>query len=478
MTSRTRIPLAVAATLTLLIALTANLASAQTTQANLLANPGFESGSTAGWSCTSATAVTSPVRTGNHALRGNVTASDHARCAQTISVQPGVQHTLSAWVRGSYVHLGVTGGPLTWTPSATDWTRLSTSFVPSGSTVTIFIHGWYGQPAYHADDVALDGPGNPPTNPPTTPPTTNPPTDPPPSDLPDHTLTGYWHNFLNGSTAIRVEDVADAYDIIVLAFAEQVPGQPGAVQFNVDSALSAALGGYSNADLIADIAAKRAEGKKVLVSIGGANGTIDLSSTANVNRYVSSMGNLIDTFGLDGVDIDLEAGLNVQNTASAHQQLRQQVGSDFLLTMAPQTLDVQPGGRYEQLINALNRNVDIVHTQYYNSGSMLGRDGRVYSQGNVDFITAQADILLAYLRPDQVALGLPASPNAAGSGFVQPSVITSALDCLAEGSRCGSYRPVATYPDIRGVMTWSINWDLHSGNAFSNPIRAHLNGMD
>jgi len=27
-------------------------------------------------------------------------------------------------------------------------------------------------------------------------------------------------------------------------------------------------------------------------------------------------------------------------------------------------------------------------------------------------------------------------------------------------------------------MTWSINWDLHSGNAFSNPIRAHLDGLD
>ncbi|MGH3680360.1 MAG: glycosyl hydrolase family 18 protein [Natronosporangium sp.] len=302
-------------------------------------------------------------------------------------------------------------------------------------------------------------------------------TDPLAVDLPAHTLTGYWHNFLNGSTAISIADVSDAYDVIVVAFADSVAGQPGAVQFNVDSALSSALGGYTNDEFADDIADKQAEGKAVVISIGGALGNLDFSSSANVTRYVDTMGDLITTYGFDGVDIDLEAGLDVQNVASAHRQLQQQFGSDFLLTMAPQTLDVQRGGRYEQLINALNRNVDIVHTQYYNSGSMLGRDGRVVHQGTVDFITAQADILLEYLRPDQVALGLPASSNAAGSGFVQPSIITDALDCLAHGVNCGSYQPVTTYPAIRGVMTWSINWDLHSGNAFSNPIRQHLDGL-
>jgi hypothetical protein len=57
-------------------------------------------------------------------------------------------------------------------------------------------------------------------------------------------------------------------------------------------------------------------------------------------------------------------------------------------------------------------------------------------------------------------------------------VVTDALDCLAHGVSCGSYQPVTTYPAIRGVMTWSVNWDLHSGNAFSGPIRPHLDGLD
>ena len=60
--------------------------------------------------------------------------------------------------------------------------------------------------------------------------------------------------------------------------------------------------------------------------------------------------------------------------------------------------------------------------QYYNSGSMLGCDGKVYSQGTVDFLTALACIQLqGGLRPDQVGLGLPASPERPGSGYVSPT---------------------------------------------------------
>ncbi len=50
----------------------------------------------------------------------------------------------------------------------------------------------------------------------------------------------------------------------------------------------------------------------------------------------------------------------------------------------------------------------VVNMQYYNSGSMLGCDGKVYSQGSVDFLTALACIQLeGGLDPAQVGLGCP-----------------------------------------------------------------------
>ncbi|MFJ4577983.1 carbohydrate binding domain-containing protein [Streptomyces echinatus] len=133
--------------------------------ANLLTNPGFESGGLSPWTCTGnlGSVVTSPVHGGAQALRGAVTSSDNAQCGQTVAVQPNTAYTLSGWVRGSYVYLGVNGGASTWTSSPSAYTRLSVSFTTGAAqtSATIYVHGWYAQGTYHADDISLDGPGGP-----------------------------------------------------------------------------------------------------------------------------------------------------------------------------------------------------------------------------------------------------------------------------------------------------------------------------
>ncbi|MBM9507796.1 carbohydrate binding domain-containing protein [Actinacidiphila acididurans] len=130
--------------------------------ANLAANPGFETHDLTGWSCApTASVVTSPVHSGSYALAASPTGSDTAQCAQTVAVQPNAAYTLSAYVEGAYVYLGADGYSSTWTPSATSWQQLSTSFTTGATTtsVTLYLHGWYAQGTYHADDVSLTGPG-------------------------------------------------------------------------------------------------------------------------------------------------------------------------------------------------------------------------------------------------------------------------------------------------------------------------------
>ena len=131
--------------------------------ANILSNPGFESGSLSPWTCTGnlGSVVSSPVHGGSRALQGAVSSSDNARCSQTVRVQPGTAYTLSGWVRGSYVYLGVEGGAATWTTSPSAYSRLTVSFTtgPSQTSATVYTHGWYAQGTYYADDVSLDGPG-------------------------------------------------------------------------------------------------------------------------------------------------------------------------------------------------------------------------------------------------------------------------------------------------------------------------------
>ena len=297
--------------------------------------------------------------------------------------------------------------------------------------------------------------------------------------LPAHFLTGYWHNFVNPAVELRLRDVPAAYDLVAVAFAEAT-AQAGAVTFAVDSGLSAALGGYSDADFRADVQTLHSRGKKVILSVGGEAGRVAVSDAASATRFSDTMFGLIQSYGFDGVDIDLENGLNPTFMAQALRSLRSRVGANLIITMAPQTIDMQnPTVSYFKLALDIRDILTVVHTQFYNSGSMLGCDQSfAYSQGTVNFMTALACIQLENgLRPDQVSLGLPAGPGAAGGGVVAPSLVNQALDCLARGTNCGSFRPPRTYPGIRGAMTWSINWDVSNGNQFANTVRPHLNTL-
>ncbi|MFF5028381.1 chitinase [Streptomyces collinus] len=293
--------------------------------------------------------------------------------------------------------------------------------------------------------------------------------------LPKHAVTGYWQNFNNGAKVQKLSDVPAAYDIIAVAFADAA-GTPGAVSFNLDSA---GLGGYTVDQFKADIKAKQAAGKKVVVSIGGQNGTVSINDATSAANFANSVYSLMQTYGFDGVDIDLENGLNATYMTQALRSLSSKAGSSLIITMAPQTIDMQStSNSYFQTALNIKDILTVVNMQYYNSGSMLGCDGKVYSQGSVDFLTALACIQLqGGLSPSQVGLGVPASTSGAGSGYVSPTVVNNALDCLAQGTGCGSFKPARTYPDLRGAMTWSTNWDASSGNAWSSAVGAHVHSM-
>ncbi|WP_369192679.1 chitinase [Streptomyces sp. R08] len=293
--------------------------------------------------------------------------------------------------------------------------------------------------------------------------------------LPKHAVTGYWQNFNNGATVQKLSAVSSQYDIIAVAFADATT-TPGAVSFTLDSA---GLGGYTVDQFKADIAAKHAAGKKVVISIGGQNGTISVSDSASAANFANSVYSLMQTYGFDGVDIDLENGINATYMTQALRSLSSKAGSSLIITMAPQTIDMQStSNAYFQTALNIKDILTVVNMQYYNSGTMLGCDGKVYGQGSVDFITALACIQLqGGLAPSQVGLGLPASTSAAGSGYVSPSIVNNALDCLTAGTNCGTFKPSKTYPDLRGAMTWSTNWDAAAGSSWSNSVGAHVHAL-
>ncbi|MFD8523059.1 chitinase [Streptomyces capillispiralis] len=293
--------------------------------------------------------------------------------------------------------------------------------------------------------------------------------------LPKHAVTGYWQNFNNGAAVQKISDVPAQYDIIAVSFADAT-GTPGAVTFNLDTA---GLNGYTVDQFKADVRAKQAAGKKVIISVGGEKGTVAVNDSASATNFANSVYALMREYGFDGVDIDLENGLNPTYMTQALRALSAKAGPSMILTMAPQTIDMQStSGSYFRTALNVKDILTVVNMQYYNSGSMLGCDGKVYSQGSVDFLTALACIQLeGGLAPSQVGLGLPASTRGAGSGYVSPSVVNNALDCLTKGTNCGTFKPSRTYPDLRGAMTWSTNWDATAGNAWSNAVGPHVHAL-
>ncbi|MFF9264127.1 chitinase [Streptomyces longwoodensis] len=601
---RARRPRSVLAALTAALlavpALTALSSPAGAADADVAVNGGFESGLT-GWTCTAGTTVDSPVHSGRSALQASPAGSDNAQCAQTVTVQPDAQYTLSGYVRGSYVYLGANGTGTTdvstWTQSAPDWQKLTTTFRtgPATTKVTIYTHGWYGTGAYQADDITLVGPGGSGTGQPPAAPTglrttsvtsssvglswsavtgatsyalyrdgtrvqsvtgtsatvsglaastaygfqvsavnaagesaksaavtattsAGTGTGGGSSDLPAHALVGYLHaSFANGAGYTRLADVPDSWDVIDLAFGEPTSVTSGDIRFN-RCPVTECPGVESDADFKAAIKAKQAAGKKVLISIGGQNGQVQLTTTAARDAFVTSVSKIIDTWGLDGLDVDFEGhslSLNandtdfknpttpvVVNLISALKTLKAKYGAKFVLTMAPETFFVQNGyqfygtgkwggqdprcGAYLPVIHALRDDLTLLHVQDYNSGPIMGLDNQYHSMGGADFHIAMTDMLLTGfpvagdpnnvfppLRPDQVAIGMPASTNA-GNGYVSPAEVTKTLDCLTKKTNCGSYATHGTWPALRGLMTWSINWDRFANGEFQKTFDGYF----
>lgn len=338
-----------------------------------------------------------------------------------------------------------------------------------------------------------------------------PATGPAPKAAADHALVGYLHtSFANGSGYTRLADVPDSWDIIDLAFGEPTSVTSGDIRFSL-CPQSECPGVETKDEFKAAVKAKQAAGKKVLISIGGQNGQVQLTTTQARDTFVRSVSAIIDEYGLDGLDIDFEGhslSLNADDTdfknpktpsivnlISAVKTLKAKYGSGFTLTMAPETFFVQLGyqfygtgkwggqdpraGAYLPVIHALRDDLTLLHVQDYNSGPIMGLDNQYHSMGGADFHIAMTDMLLTgfpvagdtnnvfpALPPEKVAIGMPASVNA-GNGHVPTSEVNKALDCLTKSTNCGSYTTHGTWPGLRGLMTWSVNWDRYSNWEFS-----------
>lgn len=308
----------------------------------------------------------------------------------------------------------------------------------------------------------------------------------------NHVIVGYWHSFDNQiSTVVKLRDVPCYYNVVNISFFEGASPSDPTVVFRLDEKAV-----ETEAELIIDIKILKSRGQKVMASIGGANGAISLPDEAAKTKFVNSISGLIDKFGIEGLDIDIEGGAIslsgadndyknpttpvIKNMISAFKTLKTKYGSNFWISAAPEVAYVQGGitaygsiwGAYLPIIYGLRNELNFLQVQYYNAGGNTASDGNSYNQGTADFIVAMSDMLLSGfkiangqtfepLREDQVAFGLPSTTGAApAGGYLGLAEVTKALDYLTKGTSFGGkYKLSKSFPNLRGIMTWSVNWD-------------------
>src|SRR5579859_4012787 len=126
---------------------------------------------------------------------------------------------------------------------------------------------------------------------PTVPPTATPPPGPTPGpcttcngSLPKHVLTGYWQDFVNSALPLRLRDVPTSYGLVAVAFAG-TGTTTGSITFSIDAKLSSALSGYSITDFANDVQLLHSQGRKVILSVGGAAGNVTIASASAASNF-------------------------------------------------------------------------------------------------------------------------------------------------------------------------------------------------
>jgi chitinase len=270
-------------------------------------------------------------------------------------------------------------------------------------------------------------------------------------------------------------------------------------------------------------------GIKVLLSIGGASSSVNdttvnfhqvilesSSQEAFVDSFIQSAANIINTYGFDGMDFDIESGLNSGGTFSKPEGdiaiLANIINSlhakypNLLLTLTPQIANVAATsgfdatwGNYASLIMQTYESLAWVGIQLYNSGCAYGLDMICYDPNNTtspdSSVAIATDLLenwptkdsngrltgfqeyIAYLKPSQVVLGYPAS-SADGMSDGSPAAnipnIKRAIECLRTKTpgpnSCDTYMPPNAYPDLGGVFAWEVTYDKNNNYKFATEL--------
>ncbi|KAL7933854.1 37 kDa chitinase [Trichoderma chlorosporum] len=303
-------------------------------------------------------------------------------------------------------------------------------------------------------------------------------------------LQGYWENWDGASNGVHpgfgwtpIENPViyqNGYTVINAAFPVILSDGTALWETGMDATVQVPTP--------AEMCQAKAAGATILMSIGGATAGIDLSSSTVADKFISTVVPILQQNNFDGIDIDIETGLvgsgsiGTLSTSQANliriiDGILAEMPSNFGLTMAPETAYVTGGsvtygsiwGSYLPIIKKYVDNGRLwwLNMQYYN-GDSYGCAGDSYDAGTVQGFIAQTDCLNNGLTIQGTTIkvpynmqvpGLPAQ-SGAGAGYMNTTLVGQAWD---------HYNGA-----LKGLMTWSINWDGSKGWTFGDNLLGRI----
>lgn len=283
-------------------------------------------------------------------------------------------------------------------------------------------------------------------------------------------MMGFWHNWAAGASDgyqqgqfanMNLTDIPAEYNVVAVAFMKG-DGIPTFKPYNL-----------SDTEFRRQVGVLNSQGRAVLISLGGADAHIELK-TGDEDRLANEIIRLVETYGFDGLDIDLEqAAIGAANNKTVLPAALKKVkthyaaeGKNFIVSMAPEFPYLRTNGTYLDYITALEGYYDFIAPQYYNQGGdgiwvdeANGGKGAWITQNNdamkEDFLYYLTESLVTGTRgytkipASKFVIGLPTNNDAAATGYVvdKQAVYNAFARLDAKGL------------SIKGLMTWSVNWD-------------------
>jgi len=281
----------------------------------------------------------------------------------------------------------------------------------------------------------------------TPPPTATPtPTTPPPptAGLPAKVVAGYYPDW--PESAIRVRDVNANYNVIYLFAARPVGGAPGTTGAVAWSPPGNGRGAATNFN--ADVQyARKEQGRKIILSIGGAGNGMTFPSRTKSQTFVESVVGLYDKFGgFDGIDWNTFEADQAPDTAEMKWislELKRRYPG-FLVTAPPAPWSARDKAFCAEMVR--DGAMDYVAPQYYDGP---GLDQQSYIVKNV-----KEWIALVGASKVVVGFGIWDQPNYMSIGEAVPT--WNELE--------------AANPTIRGAFDWAIHLDESQGWPFATKL--------